>query len=136
MRRLESKILVADARCFEESAVSNDECNLVIRAQRNTFVWYMFPVHIQGKMNEIVMVGKGVRIFEVEKVHDSQHGEQEALGNRSQHCVGHGQRLRYSGKREIHSFNSGLIITCKSTFPESGIVCQQDRRIRSEAVDQ
>jgi len=103
---MESQIWVVNARCFEESPVSHDERYLVIPAQRNTFVRYMFPVHIQRKMNEILMAGKGGSYFQIRKVPPRHHGGQEALGNRSQYGVGYVQRLRYSGKREIHEFSS------------------------------
>jgi len=125
VRHLESQDLVVNARRFKQRPVSHDELFLVIRAQRNTFVKYTFPVHIQPKMTEIVMAEKGVRIFKTEKVRAGHHGNQKALGNVSQR----------SRKREILEFNSRYIITCKFAFAESGIVCQQDRRIQSEAVD-
>ena len=96
MRHLESQDLVVNARRFEERPLSHHERFLVIRAQRNTFHKYMFPVHIQRKMTEIVMAEKGVRIFKTEKVRAGHHGNQEALGNLSQH----------SRKRENLEFNT------------------------------
>jgi len=68
---LETRVRVVNARNFKECPLPHDSCLLVIHGQRQTFVRYLFAVHIQRERTQIVVAemirvrrhGAGTSVF-------------------------------------------------------------------------